>query len=346
MISRSRSIFLAQLLLLLMILAVTSEKATAQESKKYQDISQLRNKEYSLLRSKIEWAVTDMVRLVEEIRRLDSLWQKRPLVENVEEILFKEVEIPLYMYGEDFSRRVKKEDLPKMTEFYARAFALAGMARVFEGFSSSSEVYFERAKQIFPDILNQSIKIDSFESPRSVQEWIDEGKKHENTVQTVRVTLHAKNSFSQVIFDNLKPENVELQGGSKGQEYIQYVAVYDLLMGLSRKVSTDELFADGEERQFFIFLPPGKYELVVKLPNGVKNKFQVFPDPANNHLIIESKQDGLSIYYSPNLVETKEEAKTTSGIPSSSATAGHEKGAIDAGSSKTATVGSAGSGKK
>jgi hypothetical protein len=298
-----------QLLLTILLINGSFAFAEAQDIKKYPDVSQLRNKEISLLRNKIEWAVSDMTRMVEEIRRIDSIWSKRLLVEEVENILFREVEIPLYMYGDDFSKRVKKEELPKMTELYARAFAIAGIARIFEGFSAAADTYLERAKLIYPDVANLSVKIDSFEAPKPIQDWIEEGRKREIPPQAVRVSFHAKNSFPQNILDKLGSETVRFQSG-KGQKYIMRVAAHDFLVGLFRRVSTDEVFTEKEDRQFYVYLPPGKYEIVITHPSEYKNQFQVHSDQANNHLIIEARQNSLSIYPSPSIVDVKEIEKT------------------------------------
>ncbi|MBU0729726.1 MAG: hypothetical protein KKE17_15505 [Proteobacteria bacterium] len=256
----------------------------------------------SLLRDKILWTMSDITRLVEEIRRLEDPWAKRLLIEEVENILYKEIEFPFYIHtiGQETANAVnvasgQNHETSNLSELFAKTYALAGIARAYEGNAIAAEDYIDKAKKVFPDIQTLTLKIDSFQNPRTVQEWIEEANLALGESPYVKVTFHSKMGTPSVtVLEKLQPETVKFSTDRMEMEYPLYVAESDFLKGIQGKISSivpTDIFS--------IYLPAGKYQLLVNLQEVYTSTIQVYPDPTRNHLLIEGIKEGITVYPSP-----------------------------------------------
>lgn len=262
---------------------------------------------------KLEWVLSDLTRLIEELREVDEPENKVFLAENIEEILYHEVEFPLIYRRAEFIGSPGRASLPalphdpdseepasKLAILYAKAFALGGIARGFEGFMPGAEDYMELARQSYDGVLSLKVRIDSFKEPRTVQYWLDEVEKKFGKTAMVRVTFNGR-AVPRSAVDRLRRENVRFETVQAGRNYSLHVAARDFIKGISRRTLTDDSLTWKRIDRFSIYLPPGEYKLVTGTKGQYASRILVESVPDLNFFVVETIGDGVTAYPVPHL---------------------------------------------
>jgi len=265
----------------------------------------------SVILDKLDWVISDMVRCVEELRRTKSQWERRYLVEQIEDLFIREVEYPM-IYQQTTDEKslnviftggtadvTTGSEANPLAPKYAEAIALVGIAKGYEGFSAAATDYIIRAQNVYNDVMSIKIKIDSFEDYKTLSQWMADARGRWGGTRPVRVTFHGK-SVTQDVVDKLNLENVDFQ--SAGEEpvgdYYLYAAKRDFLRGMRMKIATDDPLKKNRINEFYIYLPPGHYKLFtnVEAGFGAGTDIEVNRNPKRNQFIIETIQDGVAVY--------------------------------------------------
>lgn len=267
----------------------------------------------TLIVQKLEWALSDLSRLVEELRLVDEADNRVFLAEDIEDILYHEVEFPLIYRRAEFIGSPGASSLPplphdpdseqpasELAKLYAKAFALGGIARGFEGFLPGTEDYIELARQSYDGVLNLKIRIDSFKEPRTVQYWLDEVSKRFGKTPMVRVTFNER-PVPRSAMDGLRRESVRFETVRAGRSYSLHVAARDFIKGISRRTVTDDSLTWKKINRFSIYLPPGEYRLVTGSRGQYTSRIRVESVPDLNFFVVESIGDGVTAYPVPRL---------------------------------------------
>jgi len=307
-------VFAATLFLLIAGFALAQEtgEASTQAPATTSELSQPAQPVSSIMLDKIDWVINDMVRCVEELRRTQNQWDKRYLVEQVEETLYREVEFPM-LYQQVVGNEKKMDVVPigstsdvtygsdanPLAPKYAEAFALVGIAKGYEGYSAAATDYILRARDIYKDVLSLKVKLDSFEDYKTLSQWMADSRGTWGGTQAVRVTFNGKNVLQDVV-DSLNMENVKFQANAKSGEkiddYYLYVAKRDFLKGLRTRIATDDPLKKDRENKFNIYLPPGKYKLFTSATADYGIDIEVQNDPNRNQFVVETIQNGIAVY--------------------------------------------------
>jgi hypothetical protein len=273
----------------------------------------------SLLIQKMNWVLSDMMRCIEELRNTEDIRSKRLLVEQVEEILYREVEFPLLYQQADNADALdvapigttsdvgEAGEANPMATLYAEAFALAGIAKGYEGFAAAAADYMERAKAIYADVLAIQVKIDSFQDAKDLSQWIADARGNWGSTFPIRVEIYGK-SVSQEVVDKLNLQNVRIQTDQKNIENLNYylfAAQRDFLTGMRRRIATDDILKAKRINRFALYLPKGKYKLITGVSVDYANEVEVSANPNKNYYLIETIESGITLYPVPNVREFK-----------------------------------------
>lgn len=336
---RIRKISLAVIFFILLFSLAFAQQEQATSTEPKQVVSQI-------LLDKIDWVINDIVRCIEELRRTDNQWEKRYLIEQIEDIFYREVEFP--MLYQQVKNEYKMDVVPIGSEAditygtdanplapkYAEAFALVGIAKGYEGYSAAATDYILRAQNIYKDVLSLKVKIDSFEDYKTLSTWMADSRSRWGGTQAVRLTFYGKN-VAQDVVDSLHAENVKFQTSMEINEYYLYVAKRDFLKGIRTRIITDDPLKKDRENKFYVYLPPGKYKLVTNVGSEYGIDIEVKNDPNRNQFVIETIQNGIAVYPMPAIRDAekllKEQKKE--GVPEQiEAPAGGEGGSTGGGS--------------
>ena len=261
----------------------------------------------SLLIRKMNWVLNDMVRCIEELRRARDPQSRRYLVEEVEKILYDEVEFPLLYKQSDNASSLNVDPIGAVSDvadagevsplatLYAEAFALAGIAKGYEGFSAAATDYITRAQEIYSDVLSLQVKIDSFQDAKALSKWMADARGRWGATLPLRVTFYGK-SVSQEVVDGLGLENVMFQAEKPTIAYYLYAAKRDFLVGMRRKLATDDVLKRKRVNHFSIYLPPGHYRISTGVSADYGNDIEVYASATKNHYMIETIEDGIAIF--------------------------------------------------
>lgn len=302
-------IALAAALLLLAATAGWTQEATVQPEAALTEVS-------SILIKKMEWVLSDMMRCIEELRRVEDNWSKRLLIEQLEEILYREVEFPLIYQQADnvdaldvapigaSSDIIDSGEANPMAPMVAEAFALMGIAKGYEGYAAAATDYIDHAREIYADVLSVKMRIDSFQDPQTLGQWIADARGRWGATNPVRVTFYGK-AVNQEVVDGLNIQTVSFQAdeNAEGLDYHLHVARRDFLRGMRRQIVTNDLLTKRRKGSFSLYLPPGDYRLVTGLSQDVANAFEVHTNPNRNHCLIETLEVGIAVYPVPNIRE-------------------------------------------
>lgn len=272
-----------------------------------------------LLNLNLEWVNSDLTRLVEELRRAKSPWDKRDLIEQVEFLLYKHVEYPLVFKQAEISDQRDLERIGTTSDvvdagsanplapLIAEAFALYGIAKGYEGYASAANDQIDRAKKIYPPVEDLTVKLDNFKDRQTIKTWITESMGNWASTNAVRVTVVGK-SVNQQSIDKLTKNNLAFAAvKQKVSAYYLAVAQADFLRGMRRYIITEDRLTSRRPNRFQIYLPPGKYALKTDVSNRVPVEFEVSSDPAKNVFIVESLEEAVTLY--PRPVVKKENEK-------------------------------------
>ena len=268
----------------------------------------------TLIEQKLEWVISDLTRLIEEMRLIDEPENRIFLAEDIEEILYHEVEFPLIYRRAEFMGTPRTTSLPalpqdpdseepasELARLYATAFALGGIARGFEGFLPGAEDYIELARQSYDGVLDFKVKIDSFEEPRTVQQWIEEARERFAGTVTVRVTFNGR-AVSQAAVDRLRGESIEFEAiQPAGRRYSLRVATRDFIKGINRRTITDDSLTWKRTNRFSIYLPPGEYRLITGARGQYTSRMHIESVPDLNFFLVETLGDGVTVYPVPHV---------------------------------------------
>jgi len=271
---------------------------------------------FSLLLKKMEWVISDMVRCIEELRRIEDVNSKRLLVEQMEEILYREVEFPmLYQQADNVnaldvapigatSDVVDGGEASPLAPLYAQSFVLMGIAKGYEGYSAAASDYIERAREIYGDVLSIKVRIDSFQDPQTLGQWIADARGRWGATTPIRVSFYGK-SISQEVVDGLNLENVQFQADlqERNTAYHLQVAKRDFLKGMRRYIVTDDPLTKRRDNRFAVYLPPGAYQMATGVTLEYGNAVEVHTNPNRNHYLIETLEEGIAVYPVPNVRE-------------------------------------------
>jgi hypothetical protein len=110
-----------------------------------------------LLNLNLEWVNSDICRIIEEIRRTPNQWDRRDMVEQIEEMIYKHVEYPLAFKQAEISDDKERERIGTTSDVVdagaahplapqiGEAFALYGIAKGYEGYAAAASDLIERA---------------------------------------------------------------------------------------------------------------------------------------------------------------------------------------------------------
>ena len=271
-----------------------------------------------LLNQDMDWVISDICRLVEEIRKANNQWEMRDLVEQIEFLIYEHLEYPiLFKQAEvtdnlDLNRIGTVSDIvdagmahPLATQL-AEAYGLYAVAKGYEGFAAAANDQLTIAKNIYPDIEDLSVKIDNFQDPRTIKSWMTDSMGAWAKTNTVRVTFLGKN-VRQSTIDALNNENVFFEiAEKKVDQYYLNVAQYDFLRGLRTYIATDDRLKERRPNKFNIYLPTGTYKFRASTTSKVPVELKVTSDPEKNQFIVESLEQGVTCY---PLVDVQKPAK-------------------------------------
>ena len=281
----------------------------------------------SLIQRKLEWVVSDMGRLLEEMRRIPRLEDRSHLVEDVEDILYRDVEFPLVYQTQARkvvstsgapetvlpSGFVREAENPNLAGLFARAYALAGLARSYEGFPAAARDYLQTATTYETGVENEPVQIDTFGPPKTIREWLAEAGETVRE-EPVQVTFFGK-AVSQRVADQLDRENIRFESARTDIDYALAVAVRDFAKGIRRRLVTDDPVTRNRAGWFRLYLPPGPYRIVTGEAPEHTSRVIVGAAPEQNRFLVETAGEGLTVYSIPNLETYAPRPKTESAVP-------------------------------
>jgi len=296
----------------------------------------------SQLYSEMEWVLNDMMRCIEELRNAEDLQSKRLLVEQVEELLYRQVEFP-FMYQQSDSPNaldvapigattdvVDGREANPLAPLFAQAFALMGIAKGYEGYAAAANDYIDRAKEIYGNVLSMRVRIDSFQVPKELNHWLADSRGRWGATSSIRVTFYGK-TISQEVVDGLNLKTLHIKpedagNASPAMDYNMLVAQHDFLKGMRRYVVTDDLDTKRRDNKFFLYLPPGKYRLMTEVSMDYGTIIEVHANPSRNHYMVETIEDGVTVYPVPDAESIEESVVPTGYRPLEPAETGSEQG--------------------
>ena len=276
-----------------------------------------------LLNLNLDWVNSDICRLIEEIRRTPNQADRRDMVEQIEEMIYKHVEYPLTFKQAEISDEIERDRIGTTSDVadagsadplasqIGEAFALYGIAKGYEGFAAAASDQIERAKKIYPMVEALTVRIDNFQDQRPIRDWVKDNLGGWAATDTVRVTFEGKN-LGQGSLDKLSADNFFVKAKGKNvKAYYLAVAQADFLRGVNRYVVTDERLTERRPNQFYLYLPPGKYELSTGSSSFVPIEIEVKSDPQKNFFIVETLQDSVTVYAKPDVGKEKKKDQGT-----------------------------------
>lgn len=288
----------------------------------------------SILQKKIDWVVTDLTRLVEEMRRGDNPASRELLASDVEDILYRDVTFRL-LYSRtgkssqaEAGKPVEKKNLtarlrdPHLRPAYALAFAMAGLARAYEGYPAASAEYLEQARSLDPSILQRKVRIDSFEPERTVSEWLQEAREKAKGPEPFALHFYVR-SLEKETVRNVNRYGIRFDTGRSGFDSFLSVAERDFLKGISR-YSVAAMSRPSEKASgFTVFLPAGTYSVATGSEGEFQSRIRVDAKPDGNFFVLEGVSGGLVVYPVPTLESLEDSLRPTSpAAPDGEATQG------------------------
>lgn len=262
----------------------------------------------------MRWLQNDIIRNVEEIRSAKDPWERRDLVEDIEEIIWERIEFPMsYQQAEltdmmDLGRigvtsgvTEAREAVPEAPSI-AVSYALLGIAKGYEGFGNAATDYFQKAKEIYPNVMSAAVSLDHSKDNRPLNEWINVSRAYWSTASTTRVTFYGKN-VDQDVVDGLNNDEVAIiPSEPKASKYTIFVAKRDFVRGMKRYIMTSDTLKERRENKFSIYLEPGDYTLKTSITSTLPITFRVSRNFNENNFVIETMaQGGLTIYPIPDI---------------------------------------------
>jgi hypothetical protein len=270
-----------------------------------------------LLNLNLEWVNSDICRLIEEIRRTPNQADRRDMVEQIEEMIYKHVEYPLTFKLGEISDDKERERIGTTSDVVdagsadplasqiGEAFALYGIAKGYEGYAAAASDQIARAKEIYPMVEALTVRIDNFQDQRPIRDWVKDNLGGWASTDTVRVTFEGKN-IGQSSIDKLSTDNFHVQAKGKNvKAYYLAVAQADFLRGVNRYVVTDERLTERRPNFFYLYLPPGKYALSTGSSSFVPIDIEIKADPQKNFFVVETLQDSVTVYAKPDVGKEK-----------------------------------------
>ena len=245
----------------------------------------------------------DIIRDIEAIRKAKEPRAKRDLVEDIEKIIYEEIELrfmkPVDMdpssvlNGNGAASYVVAEEASSMASNIALAYAMLGIAKCYEGFKEAGEDIFAKAKRIYPDIMDFTVSMD-FRNNRPVKAWISDSQSFCEHSKTVRVTFYGK-SVSQEVVEKTNSYNISLFHAESNNVYLENVGACDIIRGLNRYIKTGDVLDDRKANFFIIYLEPGKYVYKNNVYNKTEIPFKISKSRSSNIFTIETNTDGVAI---------------------------------------------------
>jgi len=253
---------------------------------------------------KLKWIHNDIARNIELIRKAKEDNEKRYLVEEIERIIYQEIE-QLYSFSyikqadPDFvnsggSAESPEEETSSFVSDIAKIYALLGLARGYEGTGAAAKDNFKLATKIYPAVMDLSVTLDHNSTSRSLASWISGGKSKWGKSDVVRVNLYG-GTVSGEVAGMINTKNFFLLPVGKSPEYDEYVARRDMLNKIKRYIILDDNPDDSRPNKFSIYLAPGKYIIKSGTPTPVESEFKVSRADSSNNFVIETTPDGFSI---------------------------------------------------
>jgi hypothetical protein len=267
----------------------------------------------------LDWVNSDICRLIEEIRRTNNQWDRRDMVERIEDLIYKYVEYPLEFRQSETADEKERERIGANSDIddagsanplasrISESFALYAIAKGYEGFAAAATDLIERARKIYPTVESLTVRIDNFQDQRPVRAWIKDGLGEWARTDTVRVTFEGRN-LTQASVDKLGEKKDVFRVAAKAKnvnEYYVMVAREDFLRGVSRYLVTNERLTEHRPNTFSIYLPPGDYELGTESSALLPIKLEVTADPQRNLFVVETMENSLTVYAKPAVGKKK-----------------------------------------
>jgi hypothetical protein len=124
----------------------------------------------------------------------------------------------------------------------------------------------------------------------------------------VRVTFEGKD-VRQDSLNKLSTSNFQVKTKGKNvNSYYLAVAQADFLRGIARYLVTSEPLTERRPNFFYLYLPPGKYELSTASSAFLPIEIEVKADPLKNFFIVETLQDSVTVYAKPDVGKEKKKA--------------------------------------
>ncbi len=271
-----------------------------------------------LMNLDLEWINSDICRLVEELRYTKNPWEKRDIIEQIEHMVYDNVEYPLVFKQAEISDLMNLDRIGTVSDaadagaatplapLIAEAFALYGIAKGYEGYASAANDWMMRAKRIYPNVEDLTVKIDNFQDRLPLKNWLRDSGSYWAKTGAVRVTIEGKNMQKATAF-NLNKDNVTFTAKDPNiNEYHLAVAQSDFLRGVQRYIVTNDPLSERRPNLFTIYLPPGEYEIKTATSNRLPIALTVSPDPGENMFMVETLEESVTVYPKPKVAQSEE----------------------------------------
>lgn len=264
----------------------------------------------------MRWLQNDIIRDVEEVKRAKDPWERRDLIEDIEEIIWERVEFPLaYQQAEltdlmDLGRIGMSSDVtdakgavPEAPQI-AVSYALLGIAKGYEGFGAAATDYFQKAKEIYPNVMSIAVSLDHSKDKKPLSEWISASRAYWSSSATTRVSFHGKlGGVMQDVIDKMNLDEIQiLPSDKKASPYTLFVARRDFVRGIKRYISTDDSLKERRANEFSVYLEPGEYTIKTSITSTFPIRIKVSRNVNENHFLMETLTGaGITVYPIPDI---------------------------------------------
>ncbi len=270
----------------------------------------------------LQWLQNDIIRNVEEIRRAKDPWERRDLVEDIEDIIHDRIEFPMIYdkadpvemsnmnrIGAGSDVKNAKDANPAAQEM-AVAYALLGIAKGYEGFGVAATDYFDKAQEIFPRVMDIEVELDHNQDRRRLAEWISKARGYwGNMDAATRITFYGKR-VSQEVIDSLNMDELTITSNKpRVSQYTLFVAKRDFVRGLKTYLQTDDELKEYRPNKFSIYLEPGEYRIKTDVSSVYDIRLKVSRNYNENNFILETLQSGIALYPIPDITVFEDEMK-------------------------------------
>ncbi len=269
----------------------------------------------------LHWLQNDIIRNVEEIRRAKDPWERRDLVEDIEQIIYDRIEFPM-RYEKSETAEVSNmnrigvgsdisdaQDANPAAQEVAVAYALLGIAKGYEGFGGAAVDYFSKAQAIFPRVMDIEVELDHNDDRRRLSEWVSKARGYWGASPAMRVTFYGKR-VTQSVIDDMNMEGLTIATNMRRvSKYTIFVAKRDFVRGLKMYIQTDDELREYRPNKFSVYLVPGEYRIKTDVSSVYDIRLKVSQNVFENNFILETLQSGIALYPIPDITIFEDEMR-------------------------------------